>query len=431
MKGVTFKSKLFLVILVSVCLVFPFSFSAMASLPGKVVIGGPISLSGKFAKEGQQSVWGIKAMVKWVNTVLGGVTVQGKKIPVVYKYYDDESKKEAVTNLMERLITKDKVKFTLAPYSSGLTLAAAPIVEKYGVLYNSHGGASNRIFQQGFSFIVQTLSPASEYQTSPLDLVHKIDPSAKRVAFLFQDNEFARAVAKGAEAHAKKLGFKVVFNRTYPKSARDLTPVLTELKNAKADILIGGGHFADGQLLAKQLNDMGINLKLVSILVAPTLPNFYQALGTMAESFMAPGQWGVGAKYSPASAKKLGIEYFGPTQKEFMKYFLKESNGVVPDYHGAEAAATFLSYIKAIDAANSLDPKVVRKAMNKLDFMMFFGRWKIDPETGMQIGHKMVVLQWQGKKLQIVWPPAAQTSKPFYPMLTIKQREAGKLAIVK
>ena len=425
------KAKLVLIALVTACMVFPFSFSAMAALPNKVVIGGPISLSGKFAKEGQQSVWGIKAMEKWVNATLGGVKINGKKIPVAYKYYDDESKKEVVTNLMERLITKDKVKFTLAPYSSGLTLAAAPIVEKYGVLYNSHGGASNRIFEQGFSFIVQTLSPASEYQTGPLEMIKKIDPSAKKVAFLFQDNEFARAVAKGAEAKAKKLGFKVVFNRTYPKSARDLTPVLTELKNAKADILIGGGHFADGQLLAKQLDDMGIDLKLVSILVAPTLPNFYQALGTMAESYMAPGQWGIGAKYSPAAAKKEGISYFGPTQKEFMKYFLKESKGVKPDYHGAEAAAAFLAYVKAIDAANSLDPKVVRKVMNKLHFMTFFGDWKIDPKTGMQIAHKMVVLQWQGKKLQIVWPPAAQTSKPFYPMLTIKQRKAGKLAIVK
>lgn len=427
MKGATFK--IALIGLISICLVFPFS--SMAALPNKVVIGGPISLSGKFAKEGQQSVWGIKAMEKWVNTALGGVTVNGKKIPVVYKYYDDESKKETVTNLMERLITRDKVKFTLAPYSSGLTLATAPVVEKYGVLYNSHGGASNRIFQQGFSFIVQTLSPASEYQTSPLDMVNKLDPAAKRAAFLFQDNEFARAVAKGAEAYAKKLGFKVVFNRTYPKSAKDLTPVLTELKNAKADILIGGGHFADGQLLAKQLDDMGINLKLVSILVAPTLPNFYQALGSMAEGYMAPGQWGVGAKYSPESAKKDGLEYFGPTQEQFMKYFLKESKGVNPDYHGAEAAATFLSYIKGIDAANSLDPKVVRKAMNKLNFVTFFGNWKIDPETGMQIGHKMVVLQWQGKRLKIVWPPAAQTSRPFYPMPTIKQRESGKLAIVK
>lgn len=427
MKGKLLKTlfTVAVVIFVACALAMP----ASARLPKKVVIGGTISLSGKFAKEGQQSVWGVKAVEKWVNSVHGGIKIKGKSIPVEYKYYDDESKKETVTSLCVRLIKSDRVKFILAPYSSGLTLAGAPIVDKYGVLYMSHGGASDRIFDQGYSYVVQTLSPASKYQTAPLDMIHQLDPSAKKIAFLFEDGEFSRAVARGAAAHAKKLGFQIVFNRTYPKAAKDLTPVLTELKAAHADVLIGGGHFADGQLLAKQLGDMAIDFKAVSILVAPTLPGFYKALGTMAESFMAPGQWGIGAKYSPQSAKSLGLPYFGPTQQVFMDYFLRESNGVNPDYHGAEAAAAFLAYVYAIEKANSLNPDDVRETMNKLHFMTFFGEWKIDPETGKQVAHDMVVLQWQGKKLQIIWPPAAQTSKPFYPMLTTKERAAGKLAI--
>lgn len=179
------------------------------------------------------------------------------------------------------------------------------------------------------------------------------------------------------------------------------------------------------------MGDLSIDVKAASILVAPTLPAFYEALGTLAEGIMAPGQWGVGAKYSPETAKQKGLEYFGPTQKEFIDYFLKESKGVMPDYHGAEAGAGFLAFVKAIDEANSLDPDVVRKIMNKLHYMTYFGEWKIDPETGKQLAHDMVVLQWQAKELKIIWPPSAQTSKPVYPMPTTKEREAGKLAIPK
>lgn len=402
-----------------------------AAEPDKVVIGGTIGLSGRFAKEGQQSVWGIEAMEKWVNKTLGGVTVKGRKIPVEYKYYDDESRKEAVTSLAERLITVDRVQFFLAPYSSPLTLAGAPVVEKYGVLYMSHGGATDRVVDQGYRFVVQTLSPASMYQTSFLDMVHQLEPAAKRLALLFKDDEFSREVMKGADAHARKLGFNIVFSRTYPTEVKDLTPVLTELQVARADVLAGGGHFADGQLFTKQLADMGIDVKAASILVAPAIPAFYQALGGIAEGILTPGQWGVGVTYSAEAAKKKGLEYVGPSQEEFMKFFLAESRGAQPSYHAAEAAAGFLAIVKGINAAQSLEPRAVRETMNRLHFMTFFGDWKIEPETGKQIGHEMVLLQWQDKKLQIVWPPSAQTAKPFYPLLTTREREAGRLAVPK
>jgi branched-chain amino acid transport system substrate-binding protein len=76
-------------------------------LPKEIVIGGPISLAGTYAKEGQQGYWGFLVAEKWVNEVYGGVRLQGQRIPIKYKYYDDESKKENVTSLLERLITVD------------------------------------------------------------------------------------------------------------------------------------------------------------------------------------------------------------------------------------------------------------------------------------------------------------------------------------
>jgi branched-chain amino acid transport system substrate-binding protein len=103
-------------------------------LPSQIVMGGPISLSGPYAKEGSQGLWGFQVGEKWINDVYGGVRLGGKKIPVKYIHYDDESKKENVTGLLERLIVTDGVKFVFAPYTSGLTLAGAPVAEKYKAL---------------------------------------------------------------------------------------------------------------------------------------------------------------------------------------------------------------------------------------------------------------------------------------------------------
>jgi branched-chain amino acid transport system substrate-binding protein len=70
-------------------------------LPAQVVMGGPISLSGPYAKEGSQGLWGFQVAEKWINEVNGGIRIEEKKIPVKYVHYDDESKKESVASLRE------------------------------------------------------------------------------------------------------------------------------------------------------------------------------------------------------------------------------------------------------------------------------------------------------------------------------------------
>ena len=164
------KTVLIVAILMAVCFVAaPMVFAA----GDEIVLGHPAALSGKYAKAGEQASGGVQAAVDWVNDTRGGVMVGGKKMMLVYKKYDCESKKESVTSLLERLITTDKVDFTFTPYSSGLTLAGAPIAEKYGKIYMDHGGASDKIFRQGFEYVVQTIGPGSRYHAGTLDMVKK------------------------------------------------------------------------------------------------------------------------------------------------------------------------------------------------------------------------------------------------------------------
>jgi hypothetical protein len=47
--------------------------------------------------------------------------------------------------------------------------------------------------------------------------------------------------------------------------------------------------------------------------------------------------------------------------------------------------------------------------------MSFYGGWDVD-DTGMQIGHSMIDMQWQkGGKRVIVWPLEAATGDVIYP----------------
>ena len=392
----------------------------------KVVIGHAACLSGKYAKAGEQAFGGIQAAVDWINDSHGGITVEGKKAPLEYKYYDAESKKESVNSLLERLITRDKVNALLAPYSSGLTLAGATVAEKYGIVYLDHGGASDKIFTQGFEYVVQTIGPGSKYHAGTLDLVKEIDPKATKVALSYEDSEFARSVMDGAKEYAQKLGFDIVFQRTYPTGVTDLTPLLSALKATKPDIVLGGGHFEDGQLFNRQMADLDIDAKALSLIAAATLPAYYEALGPLAEAVMGPSQWEYGVTFSPDRAKQAGLPWIGPSQDEFVSLFKAAlGKNIVPDYHAAEAGASVLALVMGIENAKSVDSDKVRKALVDLKFMSFYGSWDVD-ETGKQVGHPMVDVQWQDGKRVIVAPAVAKTGDIQYPMPTFAEKSMQK-----
>ncbi len=380
----------------------------------KIVIGFTTSLKGKYTHQGQRALYGIQAMVKWINEKKGGLNVGGKKYFIEIKYYDDESSSQRVPELYSKLIKEDKVNFLIAPYSSGLTKAAAPIAEQNKIVMVSHGGASDSIFQQGYKYVVQTLSPASTYLKSVVDLIAEKDPNAK-IALIYENTAFAATVAKGAKEEAQKKGLQIVYEKPYEKAATEFGSIINEAMAAGADVLIGGGHFVDGVALVQQAWELGWKLKAIGILVAPALPEFKEQLGDATNGVMYPSQWEPTVKYTPEVAKKLGIEWCGPTNEEFIRIYKEVSGGQEPNYHAAEAAAAVLHLAKAIEVAGSIDSKAVREAFNKVDILTFFGRLKIDPKTGLQIGHSMVVVQWQAGEKKIVYPASAAEAEPIYP----------------
>ena len=380
-----------------------------------ILLGATISQQGKFAHEGKLALCGFQVAIDWVNSH-GGVKVGDRTYKLDLKYYDDKSSKSEVPKLYSKLITQDHVDFLLAPYSSGLTLAAVPIAEQYHKLIISHGGASDAIFTKGYKYIVQALSPASYYLRPAVDLLKNTGDSDIKIAFIYEDSAFSKSVAKAAIEYAKKQGLDVVFEQAYPKGTTDFSQIISQAKASGANVLLGGGHFQDGLQLVKQAHDLGWKLKFIAILVAPTLPDFYKSLGPeIAEGVAAPAQWEIGVKYSPELAKQMGYEWYGPTNEEFIS-MVKEKCGFEPDYHVASAAASILYLVKAIEKAGSLDSDAVRQAFNDLKLMTFFGPMKIDPATGKQVAHPMILDQWQNGKREIVWPPEAATAKPVYPL---------------
>jgi branched-chain amino acid transport system substrate-binding protein len=397
-------------------LLFTVFFSALfllipAYAQNGITIGMTVSQTGKLNVDSVEQYRGLELWRDHVNAA-GGIKVGKHREQVRFVSYDDESKGARVQQLYTRLILNDKAQFLISPYSSGLTATAAIVTEQYGRIMITTGAAEDKTYKLGNKHLFQMFTPASHYLTSALDVLKARDPRT-RLAFVYSDDAFSNAVAAAGKAYAKQIGLNVVFDEAYSPDTTDFSPIIDKVISAKADAIVGGGHYADGSTLARQLHAQKAGMKFISLLVAPDSPKFSE-LGDAAYGVTVPSQWEPETRFKPQ---------IGPTSAAFTKDY-EDKYHAPPSYESAGGYAAGLVLQHAIEQAGSLDANAVTAALDRTDLTLFYGQVKFATsadEHGLQAAHEMVLAQWQKNKQgqlvkQVVWPKSAETAKLVFPI---------------
>jgi ABC-type branched-subunit amino acid transport system substrate-binding protein len=383
-----------------------------------VIIGYTSSQTGKLKTEGVRQVDGVNLWIEQVNAKGGVKLADGTTVKFAAKTYDDESNKDRVQELYTRLINNDKADFLISPYSSGLADASAVIAQQYNKIMVTTGAASDSTYKKGYTLIYQAYTPASRYLTGAVDMLAKLAPAAKKIAIIYSKDKFSTDVVNALKAYATSKGYQVVLFEGYDKDTTDFAAFINKIPPG-TDAVMGGGHFADTSTLNKQLYEKKVNAKMFAFLVAPPEPKFAE-LGGACLAVVGPSQWEPAVKYSPEAAKAENVAWYGPTVEAFDESYKKKYKED-PSYHSAGGYAAGLILQAAIEKAGSVDTDKVKKALDDMNMMAFYGDIKFDTSKenhGLQIGHEMVYIQWfkepKGTFLkQIVWPPSAASANPF------------------
>jgi len=377
------------------------------------IVGFTASLTGKLNIESTRQNNGFRLWMDQVNAAGGLALADGSVVKFDSKFYDDESNKDRVQEFYTKLITEDNADFLISPYSSGLADASAVIAEQYGKVMITAGAVADNTYQKGYTLVYQAYTPASKYLTGALDLLATLDPSAKNIAIVYENENFSVGVVEALKAYAEGRGYNVVLYEGYDSSTTDFAAIINNIQTSVPEAIMGGGHFMDGQTLAKQIFEKGLNVKFFSLLVAPPEPTFAE-IGDAAFGIIGPSQWEPLAAFTPK---------FGPTGTEFVEAY-KAAYGEEPSYHAAGGYVAGLILQKAIETTGSLDTDAIKAALDSVDMMTFFGHIKFDTSAenhGLQIGHSMSYIQWQKDASgalvkQVVWPAEGATSNAFYPI---------------
>ena len=163
-------------------------------------------------------------------------------------------------------------------------------------------------------------------------------------------------------------------------------------RHQRPELVLSAGAFEDDCALGQELIAAGVKAKAFGF-VAAAMQDFQEALGPKAEGLLGPSQWEPGLGYP--------VDY-GPAPDEVVRRIRAAS--AAPDYPAAQAYAACLIAQRCLEEAASTDDEALWQAACAFDGSTFFGRFRIDSRTGLQVGHEMVLVQWRAGRKRIVWP---------------------------
>jgi len=374
-----------------------------------IVLGAALSATGIYASNGTNTKNGYEFAVKKINDA-GGVTIGGKCYHLKIQYYDDESTPARAAQLVERLISQDKVQYILGPYSSPLAKAVLPITEKYKIPIVQAEAASRSLFTQGYKYHFGIIATSEKYLTPVVDIAAEHankagkDLSSVRVAMIYQDDPFSLDVRQGVVDAIKKYNMKTAVDDRMPKDLNDLTTFLTKAKAVKPDLLLISGHEKGAASAAREMGEHKIEVPLVGVTHCES-SKIVADFPKVAEGFVCPTQWDETMKtHDPLF--ESSADYSKAIQAAY-------DYKVVP-YQTAEATCAVYVWADALKRAQSLDTEKVREAITKTDLETFCGHVKFAPD-GSNPGKDMVMRQIQNGKYVVVWPQKVAAAALVYP----------------
>lgn len=390
--------KRLLLFLAMACALLPSSWAEQAiALGASVQETGPTANTGRYYRDGYDFA------VRRINE-RGGVKIGNGHFQLALKILDNQSDVNLSVRQYTQLLTQDKVNFLLGPYASDFALADSSVAEKYEVPMIQGGGASDQIFSRGYKYIFGTLPAATRYFDSTIETLGKLEPAPKTVALLYADDAFDVAVAKGTRERLASGGFKIVLDERYSSNTSDFGSLISQIKSSAPDAVLVAGHETEALNFIRQSKSLAFSPKFYAFTVGIPTADFRHALGDDANFAFGMTSW------LPSAA--LRDDYF--TNAELFAADFKKQFGYDPDYHAASAVADVEAFVKAMEAAGTLDPKAVRDAIARLDFESLYGRIQFNA-TG-QINLPQIVIEVQDGHVVPIYGQKGFIGKPRYPM---------------
>ena len=235
--------------------------AAPAQTGNPITIGFAMSLTGPLAANGKQALLGAKI---WEEETNGKGGLIGRPVKLIY--YDDQSNPSTVPGIYTKLLDVDKVDLVTGPYATAMIAPAMPVVMQKGkVFIGLFGLAVNSEFNYPKYFAMIPSGPETKpsFTKGFFDVAAQQNPKPQTVALVAADQEFSRNACEGARENAKAVGMRVVYDKTYPPTTTDFSPIVRAIQATNPDIVSVCSYPLDSVGMVKAVNEIGFKPKMI------------------------------------------------------------------------------------------------------------------------------------------------------------------------
>jgi branched-chain amino acid transport system substrate-binding protein len=353
-----------------------------------IKIGFSIELTGPLAAVGKT---GLLAFQIWAENVNKKGGLLGRQVQLVF--YDDQGNPSNVPGIYTKLIEIDKVDLLISSYGTNLVAPAMPIVMQKNRLFFglfALGVNSEFHYPKYFSMLVFGPDPKPTFSKGWFDIAIAQNPKPQTVALVTADAEFGRNALDGARDNIKKLGLKTVYDRAYPPTTVDYTPIVRAVQAASADLVYVASYLPDTVGILRAVNETGLTTKMFGgALVGTPTASLRTQMGPLLNGLV------VGELWEPTETMNF------PGIWDFLKQYQAKAPG-----EGIDALGYFLPPFAygemqilgdAITAVGSLDEEKLAQYMHGHAFKTVVGDISFGPD-GEWTEPRNVFVQYHGIK---------------------------------
>jgi branched-chain amino acid transport system substrate-binding protein len=354
--------------------------AAASSASGKPVkIGVSVSLSGDFSADGLATKQGYQTWAAYQNAH-GGILGR----PIVMDFLSDGSSPTQIVTNYQKLITVDKVDFTLGPYSTLLTKPASVITNRYGYVMLEGIGGGPSVFSQGLKNVFD-VSASATYQMVTVAKWIAATQTPQPIAYATMDDPFIKPTLDGARSYLDGKGFTEATYKVYPLETTDFTAIASAIAATHAKIVLLGTMPPDGYAMIQDFIQDKYNMNILAEASGPDQgAQFLKAIGASnAEAVMVPNTWYPDSTFFQNSDMVA----------EYLKMFGGTKDAISADVAEAFAAGQVL--VQGVAHNNSLSNSDLQTYLHSgASFQSVQGPVMFGSD-GQNVGATPYIFQWQ------------------------------------
>lgn len=335
------KNKFLKVSMLAALCASTFSMSAVA----QVKIGVINSLSGTFAAFGERYNTGMQVALAEINANGG---INGEPLELITQ--DDRSDAQSALAAVESL-SKQGVPLLIGSYASGITGPISKVATRQKIPLIVLGSADDSITKPGSDWVFRAKHNSTIVANVYFDYFDNLredNGDLKKIAIMHGNGAWPTSVSEEGVRQAESRGYELIGTQAYDQGTTDFRPILNKFRAANPDILLTSSYADDGIAIARQIEEVGLNAKVVAIDTASSMISFIDQVGPQAENIVSAVSWSPDVKYEGT-----------PELYERLKAQAKEE----PSFYEAEGYLALMVAADALRRAESTDREKVRDAL--------------------------------------------------------------------